>query len=74
MMTDDSSLQATMDPRPQRRREVDVIATLGGVSRRAAYLRRIGWKGFVDGNLGREEAAKQIATNYRRFIDVYNGA
>ncbi len=34
-MTDDSSLQATMDPRPPRRREVDVIATLGGVSRRA---------------------------------------
>jgi myo-inositol catabolism protein IolC len=30
-------------------------------------------KAFVDGNLGREEAAKQIAANYRRFIDVYNG-
>jgi hypothetical protein len=27
----------------------------------------------VDGNLEREEAAKQIAANYRRFIDVYNG-
>ncbi|MCI0634981.1 MAG: DUF2090 domain-containing protein [Actinobacteria bacterium] len=31
-------------------------------------------KGFVDGNLGREEAAKQIAANYRRFIDVYTGS
>ena len=41
-----------------------------------AIGRSIWWdplKGFVDGNLGREEAAKQIATNYRRFIDVYNG-
>ena len=42
-----------------------------------AIGRSIWWdplKGFVDGNLGREEAAKQIAANYRRFIDVYNGA
>jgi myo-inositol catabolism protein IolC len=41
-----------------------------------AIGRSIWWdplKAFVDGNLGREEAAKQIATNYRRFIDVYNG-
>jgi len=41
-----------------------------------AIGRSIWWdplKGFVDGNLGREEAAKQIAANYRRFIDVYNG-
>jgi myo-inositol catabolism protein IolC len=30
-------------------------------------------KAFVDGNLAREEAAKQIAANYRRFIDVYKG-
>jgi len=41
-----------------------------------AIGRSIWWdplKGFVDGNLGHEEAAKQIAANYRRFIDVYNG-
>jgi 5-dehydro-2-deoxygluconokinase len=41
-----------------------------------AIGRSIWWdplKGFVDGNLGREEAVKQIAANYRRFIDVYNG-
>ena len=40
-----------------------------------AIGRSIWWdplKGFVDGNLGREDAAKQIAANYRRFIDVYN--
>jgi myo-inositol catabolism protein IolC len=40
-----------------------------------AIGRSIWWdplKGFVDGNLGRDEAAKQIAANYRRFIDVYN--
>jgi myo-inositol catabolism protein IolC len=40
-----------------------------------AIGRSIWWdplKGFVDGNLGREEASKQIAANYRRFIDVYN--
>jgi myo-inositol catabolism protein IolC len=40
-----------------------------------AIGRSIWWdplKRFVDGNLGREEAAKQIAANYRRFIDVYN--
>ena len=41
-----------------------------------AIGRSIWWdplKAFVDGNLGREEAAKHIAANYRRFIDVYNG-
>jgi myo-inositol catabolism protein IolC len=41
-----------------------------------AIGRSIWWdplKAFVDGNLGRDEAAKQIAANYRRFIDVYNG-
>jgi myo-inositol catabolism protein IolC len=41
-----------------------------------AIGRSIWWdplKAFVDGNLGREAAAKQIAANYRRFIDVYNG-
>jgi myo-inositol catabolism protein IolC len=40
-----------------------------------AIGRSIWWdplKGFVDGNLGREEASKQIAANYRRFIDVYS--
>jgi myo-inositol catabolism protein IolC len=40
-----------------------------------AIGRSIWWdplKAFVDGNLGREEAAKQVAANYRRFIDVYN--
>ena len=41
-----------------------------------AIGRSIWWdplKAFVDGNLGREEVAKQISANYRRFIDVYNG-
>jgi myo-inositol catabolism protein IolC len=41
-----------------------------------AIGRSIWWdplKAFVDGNLGREESAKQIAANYRRFIDVYVG-
>jgi myo-inositol catabolism protein IolC len=40
-----------------------------------AIGRSIWWdplKAYVDGNLGREEAAKQIAANYRRFIDVYD--
>jgi myo-inositol catabolism protein IolC len=40
-----------------------------------AIGRSIWWdplKAFVDGNMAREEAAKQIAANYRRFIDVYN--
>lgn len=39
-----------------------------------AIGRTIWWdplKGFVDGTLPREEAATQIAANYRRFIDVY---
>ena len=42
-----------------------------------AIGRSIWWdplKAFVDGNLEREDAAKQIAANYRRFIDVYNGS
>ncbi|MGZ5292135.1 MAG: 2-deoxy-5-keto-D-gluconate 6-phosphate aldolase domain-containing protein [Actinomycetota bacterium] len=41
-----------------------------------AIGRSIWWdplKAFVDGNAEREAAAKQIAANYRRFIDVYNG-
>lgn len=41
-----------------------------------AIGRSIWWdplKAFVDGNLERDEAAKQIAANYKRFIDVYNG-
>ncbi|HEY7661232.1 MAG TPA: DUF2090 domain-containing protein [Actinomycetota bacterium] len=40
-----------------------------------AIGRSIWWdplKAFVDGTLARDEAAKQIAANYRRFIDVYN--
>jgi myo-inositol catabolism protein IolC len=39
-----------------------------------AIGRSIWWdplKAYVDGQMGREEAAKQIAANYRRFIDVY---
>ena len=39
-----------------------------------AIGRTIWWdplKAFVDGTLGREETAKQVAANYRRFIDVY---
>jgi myo-inositol catabolism protein IolC len=42
-----------------------------------AIGRSIWWdplKAFVDGQTGREEAADAIAANYRRFIDVYNGA
>ncbi len=40
-----------------------------------AIGRSIWWdalKGFVDGTIEREEASKQIAANYKRFIDVYN--
>ena len=39
-----------------------------------AIGRSIWWdslKGFLDGTTPREDAAKQIAANYRRFIDVY---
>jgi myo-inositol catabolism protein IolC len=39
-----------------------------------AIGRTIWWdplKGFVDGTVPREDAAAQIAANYRRFIDVY---
>ena len=39
-----------------------------------AIGRSIWWdplKAYVDGNTGRDEAAKQIAANYRRFVDVY---
>jgi myo-inositol catabolism protein IolC len=42
-----------------------------------AIGRTIWWdalKGTLDGSLPREDAAKQIATNYRRFIDVYGSA
>jgi len=41
-----------------------------------AIGRSIWWnplKAFVDGASGREESAKQIAANYRRFIEVYEG-
>jgi myo-inositol catabolism protein IolC len=42
-----------------------------------AIGRTIWWdslKGYLDGSLPREDAAKQIAANYRRFIDVYESA
>jgi len=42
-----------------------------------AIGRSIWWsplKAFVDGSSGREEAAELIASNYKRFIDVYTGA
>lgn len=42
-----------------------------------AIGRSIWWdqlKGYLDGSLSREDAVGQIATNYRRYIDVYNGA
>jgi myo-inositol catabolism protein IolC len=41
-----------------------------------AIGRSIWWdplKAFVDGVARREDSAEQIAANYRRFIDVYNG-
>ena len=41
-----------------------------------AIGRTIWWdslKSYVDGDLGREEAAARIAEKYRHFIDVYNG-
>ena len=41
-----------------------------------AIGRSIWWdplKAFVDGASGREEAARQISANYRRFIEVYDG-
>jgi myo-inositol catabolism protein IolC len=42
-----------------------------------AIGRTIWWdalKGYLDKSLAREDAAAQIATNYRRFIDVYQSA
>jgi 5-dehydro-2-deoxygluconokinase len=42
-----------------------------------AIGRSIWWdalKGFLGGDLEREDAAEQIARKYRRFIDVYEGA
>jgi myo-inositol catabolism protein IolC len=42
-----------------------------------AIGRSIWWnplKGYVDGTTPREAAARQIGENYRRFIDVYEGA
>jgi myo-inositol catabolism protein IolC len=42
-----------------------------------AIGRTIWWdalKGFLDKSLPRDEAASRIATNYRRFIDVYQSA
>jgi myo-inositol catabolism protein IolC len=42
-----------------------------------AIGRTIWWdalKGFIDGDLGREDAARQIADNYLRFVRVYGEA
>ncbi|HEX5615561.1 MAG TPA: DUF2090 domain-containing protein [Acidimicrobiia bacterium] len=42
-----------------------------------AIGRTIWWdqlKGYLDGTLSRDDAAAQIAANYRRSIDVYKGA
>jgi myo-inositol catabolism protein IolC len=42
-----------------------------------AIGRSIWWdplKSYVDGEADRADVAKQISANYRRFIDVYNGA
>jgi myo-inositol catabolism protein IolC len=42
-----------------------------------AIGRSIWWdslKGYLDKSVEREEAAEQIASNYRRFIDVYTSA
>jgi myo-inositol catabolism protein IolC len=42
-----------------------------------AIGRTIWWdqlKGYLDGSLSRDAAAAQISANYRRSIDVYNGA
>jgi myo-inositol catabolism protein IolC len=42
-----------------------------------AIGRSIWWdplKGYVEGSVPREEATARISANYRRFIEVYNGA
>jgi myo-inositol catabolism protein IolC len=42
-----------------------------------AIGRTIWWdalKGYLDGSVDRDEAAKRISENYRRFIDVYTAA
>ena len=42
-----------------------------------AIGRSIWWdalKGFLDGSIEREDAADQIADNYLRFVEVYEGA
>lgn len=42
-----------------------------------AIGRSIWWDqlaGYLDGSLPREDAVGQVAANYRRYIDVYNGA
>jgi myo-inositol catabolism protein IolC len=42
-----------------------------------AIGRTIWWdalKGFLDGNLEREDAAQQVADNYRRFVQIYDEA
>jgi 5-dehydro-2-deoxygluconokinase len=42
-----------------------------------AIGRSIWWdalKGFLDGSIGREDASDQVAANYLRFVEVYEGA
>ena len=42
-----------------------------------AIGRSIWWdalKGFLDGSLSREDASDQVAANYLRFVEVYEGA
>ena len=54
------------------------LRTGSGVSGYVGFAigRSIWWdplKGYVDGTTPREDAARQIGANYRRFIDVYEG-
>ena len=42
-----------------------------------AIGRSIWWdalKGFLDGSIAREDASDRIASNYLRFVEVYEGA
>ena len=59
-----------------------LVLSNGGILRSAtgyvgfAIGRSIWWeplKGYVDGTAPREDAARRIGENYRRFIDVYGG-
>ena len=54
------------------------LRTGSGVSGYVGFAigRSIWWdplKGYVDGTTPREDAARQIGANYRRFVDVYEG-